>query len=185
MSSAYPPNPFATPSTVLQPAPPRQEQGSNGLGIAGFICSLVGLCVLPILAPIGLALGLAALRRSPRGLAIAGVTIGAIGTVGWTLMIGLMLLFVRQGMGGGSFAAGFEALDDTSSIEYEVDRYLRINGSLPESLDQLSLTQDYLTDYWGNPYRYLPGTDSTLYKIFSNGPDGLPDTVDDLDVGPA
>ena len=184
MTHTNPQNPFANPSTLPHGVPPLPERAGNGLGIASFVCSLVGLCVLPILAPIGLGIGLNALRRPPRGLAVAGVTIGAIGTVGWTLMLGVIVLFIHQGMGGGSFAAGFEALDDTSEIEYEVDHYLAVNGYLPESLDELTLTQDYLTDYWGNPYRYLPDADSRRYKIFCDGRDGLPGTPDDLDVGP-
>ena len=65
------------PHVVYQPV-----QQSNGLGTAGFILSLVGLVTGGILSPIGLIISLIALGKHPKGLAIAGVIIGLIGSCG-------------------------------------------------------------------------------------------------------
>ena len=70
-----------------QQAPPP----SNGLGVAGFVLSLLGfLGTCGLLSPIGLILSLIALRKQPRGLAIAGVIIGAVGSL-WFLVALLIL----------------------------------------------------------------------------------------------
>src|SRR4051794_20572043 len=75
------PNPYGQP---YQPYPynPPTPAPTNGLGIAGFVVSLVGLILTGgILCPIGLLLSLFALFRRPRGFAIAGFIIGIIGSL--------------------------------------------------------------------------------------------------------
>jgi Na+-driven multidrug efflux pump len=59
----------------VQPAP------SNGLGIAGFVVSLVGLIPCGLLCPLGALLSLIAVFRQPRGFAIAGLIIGTLGSI--------------------------------------------------------------------------------------------------------
>lgn len=82
--------------------PPPSE--TNGLAIAGFVCSLVGTvilifgCVTPFCVPvgvvplIGLVLSLLALKKptqANRGLAIAGAIIGVLGTTGCLCLGGI------------------------------------------------------------------------------------------------
>ncbi|HHK42428.1 MAG TPA: hypothetical protein ENJ50_08425, partial [Planctomycetaceae bacterium] len=69
-------SPGPTTNVVVQPAP------TNGLGIAGFIISLLGFLSCGLLSPIGFLLSLVGLTKQPRGFAIAGAIIGAIGTLG-------------------------------------------------------------------------------------------------------
>lgn len=80
--TTYPPQPDYAP-----------QPESNGLGIAGFVVSLCGLILTcGCASPIGLVLSLVALRKEPRGLAIAGTVIGAIGSLMIIpLGIGIML----------------------------------------------------------------------------------------------
>jgi len=72
----------------------RQSQ-SNGLGIAGFIVSLVGWLTCGLLCPVGLILSVIGLFKQPRGMAIAGSVIGGFGSLflvffGFALTVGLL-----------------------------------------------------------------------------------------------
>jgi hypothetical protein len=65
---------------------------TNGLAVAGFVCSIVGFFVFGVLAVVGLILSAVALGRPQgRGMAVAGLVIGIVGTVGWALLIVLAL----------------------------------------------------------------------------------------------
>ena len=74
---------------------PAAKQESNGMAIGGFVCSLVGLllCCGGIVSIIGLILSIIGLSKSKqmngsgKGLAIAGIIIGAIGVVVFILTI--------------------------------------------------------------------------------------------------
>lgn len=67
--------------------------GSNGLAIAGFVCSLVGLLVFSIvLGPLAIIFGGVGLSRANRGarhrgLAIAALVIGAVDVILWIVFI--------------------------------------------------------------------------------------------------
>src|SRR5438105_4112972 len=61
------------------PMPPSKPR-TNGLGIAGFIISLLAIPTLGLLSPVALLLSLIALLRRPRGFAFAGFIIGLLGT---------------------------------------------------------------------------------------------------------
>jgi hypothetical protein len=66
---------------------------SNGLGVAGFVCALVGLIFswVPVFGWIVWALGLilsaCGLIKQPRGLAIAGLVISLIGLIVLIILI--------------------------------------------------------------------------------------------------
>ncbi len=67
--------------------PQPRPAASNGLGVAGFVVSLVGLVTcLWIICPIGLILSFIAMFRRPRGMAIAGFIIGLLGSL-WIILI--------------------------------------------------------------------------------------------------
>lgn len=135
---------------------------SNSLGIAGFICSLLGLLTAGVLSPVGLILSLIALGRQPRGFAIAGVVLGLLGTCGGVIVLVIfgaaLLALIGIGM-----AAAFLALNDPqrmeitvdmANIEQAVERSRHETGYLPASLSSLGLSQDTLADPWGHPYSY-------------------------------
>lgn len=165
---------------VVYQAPP-----SNGMGIAGFVCSLVGLLGCPLLSPIGLIFSFIGIFREPRGLAIAGLVLGAVGSMGFLVAIvifgGLIALVVAV-----LAALGFERFDaivEMGIINAEISEYRQSAGAWPDSLDQLSgLDADTLQDPWGRAYRYVLSDDGKTYMLVSDGPDRQPDTGDDIRV---
>ena len=83
------------------------------MAIASFVTSTVGLLFLGGLSgPVGLGLGIAALRRiavsgkAGRGWAIAGIVIGAVGIL-WLLAIIAYIVFIVALIGGSAGSSGF------------------------------------------------------------------------------
>ncbi|MFD6136246.1 DUF4190 domain-containing protein [Isoptericola sp. NPDC056618] len=97
------PAPYGAPSPYGQPAP-----GTDGLSIAALITGILGI------SPVALGLGIAGMRRarrtgqSGRGLAIAGVVLGALGILGWLLVVGLVVLAATNDEFQEGFSQGFE-----------------------------------------------------------------------------
>lgn len=61
----------------------------NGLAVAGFVCSLVGIFI-GIISLLGLVFSAIALGRpGRRGLATAGLVLGIIGVVGWVIVVAM------------------------------------------------------------------------------------------------
>jgi len=171
-----------------------QPTPSNSLGLAGFICSLVGLaCTVGLLSPVGLILSLIALKDEPKGFAIAGVVLGALGSCGALVMvfifpvaiIGMLLAF---GIGVAFLAPllgdAFVAQVEMARLDQKIGQYETANaGALPADLGSLpSVTQDLLTDPWGNPYQFdlTTPTADRPFRLFSKGPDGIAGTADDI-----
>ena len=170
---------------------PKPAPETNGLGLAGFIVSLVGLCSGGLLSPIGLILSLIALGRCPRGFAIAGVVIGALGSCG--ILISLLVLpFVLVGMlaaGGALYAIeAFVSEEKFAAWELaivasDIEQYEETNGALPSSLDDLGEPgyEGARDDPWDQPYVFEAAPDTPEgFRVFSIGPDGLPGTPDDI-----
>ena len=170
---------------------------TNGLAIAGFVCSLLGIfgsCGL--LSPIGLILSLVAIGREPRGFAIAGVVIGALGTcfmipvviVAIALPMLLLSVLIGLGLGGtltGIFGPEFSAKLEMAQIAGEIQTYQDDHTMLPITLDDLAIADvDLKTDQWGHPYGYELGADGQSYRLFSVGPDGATGTADDIVANP-
>ena len=170
---------------------------TNGLAIAGFVCSLLGIfgsCGL--LSPIGLILSLVAIGREPRGFAIAGVVIGALGTcfmipvviVAIALPMLLLSVLIGLGLGGtltGIFGPEFSAKVEMAQIAGEIQTYQDDHTMLPITLDDLAIADvDLKTDQWGHPYGYELGADGQSYRLFSVGPDGAAGTADDIVANP-
>lgn len=73
------------------PPPPAE----NGVGLAGFIVSLVGFLTCGCISPLGLFLSLIGACFAPRGFAIAGIVLGLIGSAwlwigGAAIILGLI-----------------------------------------------------------------------------------------------
>ncbi|MEG3616259.1 DUF4190 domain-containing protein [Isoptericola haloaureus] len=86
--AAGPQPPYAAPS----------DPRTDGVSIAALVTGILGLALIP------LGLGIAALVRIKRsgaagkGLAIAGIVLGALSTVGWTVLVALFAAFVGTGL---------------------------------------------------------------------------------------
>lgn len=155
---------------------------SNGLGLAGFITSLVGIAVTGgVLCPVGLILSLIALSKPPRGFAVAGVVLGALGSCG-----GCLVLSVFAMVGGAALVAamavvltggtqGLETLDHMMQVDVAITEYERQNGHLPADLGQLGLPEGILKDGWGRPleYRLEQAAPQWRWSLRTPGQDGV------------
>jgi len=160
---------------TYQPQPAVNQ--TNGLGLAGFIVSLVSLVGCGgILSPISLIMCLIALAKPPKGFAIAGLVLSLIGSLGFVLLffvIGIGALFAVLGLG---IAVAVMALvaavgQNAAEIVESVQEYHEANGRVPASLVELGMSEDQLTDTWGNRFIYVPGTDGDEFVLVSAGPD--------------
>lgn len=165
-----------------------QKPPSNGLGVAGFVCSLLGILgTCGLLCPIGLILSLFALRKQPRGLAIAGSIIGFIGSL-WIIVglvvFGIMFLAViaLAATGAAINMPNIQTYVTMSEIHTEVTAYHQTMDALPDSLVSITtLKPDLQQDYWGNSFSY-DIIDADSYRLTSSGADGTPDTDDDISL---
>ncbi len=173
---------------VRPPAPP-----TNGLAIAGFVCSVLGvLGSCGLLSPIGLILSLVAVGKEPKGFAIAGIVIGALGTC---LMIPILIiaiavpalaLSVIAGLGiAGALGPEFVAKIEMAKLAGDIRVFQEDHTMLPLTLDDLNIQDpDQVTDQWGHPYGYELAADGQSYRLYSLGPDGAPGTADDISANP-
>lgn len=149
----------------LAPPPP----ASNGLGIAGFIVSIVGMVVcLGVLCPIGAVLSLFAVFKRPRGFAIAGLVIGVLGTVLWTLLWWLFIVSARSGMGSINLVFA----------QSDIDGHYYTHNALPDEATGNSLVGQHY-DEWSTAFEYRL-VDPQNYEIISAGPDTRFGTTDDV-----
>lgn len=155
--------------------------GTNRLGIAGFICSLIGLLTLGILSPLGLVISLAAMFRPPRGFAIAGAVLGILGSLLASAIIAVVSLTLGLTAAANLVltSGDFPALFDIAMIQRGIRQHHDEHGALPRALDELSLEEGALTDSWGARYEYKR-TSQGHYTIESPGRDGLMGTADDI-----
>lgn len=168
------------PSVVYLPRP------SNSMGLAGFIVSLVGWVSCGLLCPIGLLLSLIGLRKDPRGFAVAGVILGALGTV-WAVVAvffgGIALLIGCGGAVCGGIAPQVVTHVRINMLAEDVEKFERVNSRMPDSLDEAAAARKHgprdTKDAWGRPLRLHVEPDGT-FTISSDGPDRTPDTADDI-----
>lgn len=160
----------------------RPRPRSNGLGVAGFVTSLVGLLTCGVLSPFGLMLSVPALVRGPRGFAMAGTVLGLIGTL-WIAGIAAV-----TAVGAKAAVEGVErvqlvmtATQEQSHLAEKIDAFIAQNGRPPSSLTALPGVDELaLADPWGAPYRYEPGLEGAEFTLRSDGPDGIGGTSDDV-----
>jgi len=167
-----------------------QRSDTNGVGLAGFIVSLLGLVgTCGLLSPIGLVLSLVGLGKEPRGFAIAGTIIGAIGSLWILVVVGIFVLAAGvvaaavAGTLGLVVALGVLGFEDAAAIYEGIDDHYQANGRVPAQLSDLSgLTQDQLEDPWGNPFEYEVVDNGEAFFLRSVGEDGQAGTDDDLEL---
>jgi len=125
----------------------------------------------------GLILSAAALRKEPRGLAIAGLVLGLIGTA---ILLAVMIFF--GGIGVGIFTLVKE-YRGAIEVHTNVQQFYQANGRLPADLNEL--TTKYpgttITDRRGNTLGYRVNSPTTFVVILP-GKDGVVGTQDDTDL---
>jgi hypothetical protein len=148
-----------------------QARPSNVLGIVGFV---LAFC----LSPIGVLVSLAALAKSPRGFAIAGIVVGLLGTVAWVILGLFLWATVPAAM------QATEVVTDTVQIRAAIARYRSNNdGALPADLASLNLSPGVDVDPWGTPYRYEL-SDEHEWVLTVAGPDTTFDDESDVVITP-
>jgi hypothetical protein len=166
----------------LQPQQPTvyvQAQPSNGLGIAGFITSLVGLITCGLLCPIGLLLSLIAIFKRPRGFAIAGLIIGLVGTAIPIVIFLIWGIGILAAIGFASaVGASLQTYQSISNAESRIHSVYVERSTLPADADGTNLIDD-LPDQWGHAMRYHQ-LGASRYEIRSAGSDGIFNTSDDI-----
>ena len=165
-----------------QPAPTVYVQSapapSNGLGVAGFITSIVGIVTCGLLCPIGLILSFIALFRRPRGFAVAGFIVGIVGS-----MIPLVVFLVWGAavfamVGLAAVVTSLKTAVSMSTAEDRIHSVYAEHSSLPTDDDGTTMIND-LPDQWDHAMRFHRLSPSE-YEIRSAGADGVFETPDDI-----
>ena len=159
--------------------PTREPQPSNGLGTAGFVVSLIGLLTCGSLSIFGLVISLFGLRKKPKGLAITGAILGAVGLI----ELGLAVFAVYNTVQAfGNMQASLYKMANQSTAEQiarDVAKEWESTGQLPSEAEGLVDTK---LDVYGNAFEYE--TDGSSFTIRSAGQDQEFNTEDDIEVGP-
>lgn len=161
----------------------RPNVQSNGLGLAGFIVSLVGLLACGgLICPVGAIMSAFALKREPRGFAIAGLILGLIGSA-WMIVavfvIGLGAIAAAIGLGAALYAG--EVALDANSIREAINTQVAAGETAPAALDDVKgIKEEWKTDKWGHAYHFTLADDKKSFTLVSDGPDGKPSTLDDI-----
>jgi len=152
---------------TFDPGYEMQGRGGNTLGVVGFV---LAFCV----SPLGLLLSLIALRKPPRGFAIAGSVIGLVGTAVWAIVGAGALVSAPY------IAKGVELSKDYIAIDQAVTDYKsKNNGALPADLAAAGVTGDTATDPFNQPYALKPSADGSTWSLALSGPDNTFGTSDD------
>lgn len=177
---------------------------ANGLGIAGFVISLVGFLTVGILSPIGLVFSAIAMRRKPKGLAIAGLVLGIIGSIFLGIIgLGFFSAFLIPVYTGSSDRARLEiarsAIGYNGPLSQAIDLFKVNTGEYPtELIDLVQRPMDkkitnrwrgpYLIDMgglrdpWDHDYQYDAEGKKNVggIDLWSMGPDGIDGNDDDI-----
>lgn len=189
------PAPHAPPRFPELVAPaPRAALETNGLGVASFVFSILGFVLLPLVGSfVGLVLGLLAMRREPKGLAVAGTAISAIGLLvscAGIMFFAVMVGFFTRTMQGFSVQSSTAVtLRSQQWAAAAAADHFASTGEWPADLESVNDGMG-VADAWGSPMvlrvnsevsRDGGGSDAPpLATIESAGPDGMFNTEDDL-----
>lgn len=179
------PSPFSDsaqpqfPQAAYAPPPPAQPQPTNTPGLVGFILSLTGL-IAPCMFPIGMIVSLFGMGKQPKGLAIAGLIIGAIGSL---ILFAVLLIYGAMIFACIGLASTMQPVMETENAIMEastqIEDYYFENDEYPDDATGNSLISG-ITDGWEHALQYELDEDAVDgYIIRSPGADGVFDTDDD------
>lgn len=154
---------------------------SNGLGTAAGICSILGMVSCGLLCPVGLVLGLCSVGKEPKGMALTGVILGAIGSLIYLVVFiffgGALLVMCGGCIGLSNFAAELaEKQAATKPAADAIIAYYDEHGELPDDSEAELLISAFTHE--GSGFRYEPVFGSA-FVIKHPGDDGVWDTQDD------
>ena len=171
-------NPFSQPYGNVppspEPSPVMSPSETNGLGIAGFVVSLIGILTCGVPSIVGLGFSLIAIRKKPKGFAIAGVILGVIGL----LELVLVALSVYNAVQTLNTLQAMTIRDSNESLAQEyasdVAEEWKLTDQLPSQEEGQKLLEGQ-TDFYGNELRYE--TDGSSFSIRTTGEDQLFDCL--------
>jgi len=161
---------------------PQLPQPTNPMGTWALVFSILVWTCLPLIGSvIGLILGLVAVRREPRGLAIAAIVLSLVGgCIGGIVALAFVLPLLAL---VGITQSGTISLGPTlGTREGEAVEQFRINqGRLPASLDEIYGIGNVPTDEFGMPLRLrvMKIEHGEQFEIQAMGDDQQWDTADD------
>lgn len=188
----------------------QQQTTTSGLAVSSMVLGILGFFTFAITAIPAVICGHLSMSKikkadgglSGRGLAIAGLITGYLGFIGWAIVAALTVFFFNSTIALPALAGKSQqekiaaAKTQIRSFTLALDNYEIDNGAYPKSGDLDALVNaptnspgwkgPYIDkiplDPWNNPYTYLyPGRHNPNgYDLWSNGPDGRPDTDDDI-----
>jgi len=179
-----------------------KSPGTNGLGVAGLVVSILGVLTLGLLSVFGLALSLIALRREPRTAATIGAILGAVGLLAFTATLAFVLGSALPNLAKArEVAMRVQATSEMVAVQQAIHNDVAkqepsadgIDGAVVQRFttpgtDELAATAANRlgvssVDPWANPFRItLSSTDPASLIVRSDGPDGVPETTDDIVV---
>jgi hypothetical protein len=163
--------------------PVAPSPSENGLGIAGFILSLIGLVSCGLLSPLGLVFSFAGMFRRPRGLAIAGLVLGLVGCLWVVIVVVVIGLAAIVSCASVAVPAHFRAQDVMTQAAMtaavaRIEEFRLEHNALPNEDEGQDLIAGS-RDAWGRDLRYERYSPED-YDVRSAGGDGRFDTPDDL-----
>jgi hypothetical protein len=160
---------------ILDPPKPP----TNGLGIAGFTLSILGLFTFGLLSPIGLILSFFGLFKKPRGFAAAGFAMSLLGVSFIGAVTALPVIAHRHRQVSRALEAQQQqTLESIQQAVQEVEIARRTTKSTGlDGFEGNAITVRY-QDAWANDLRFDERSDG--FAVRSAGPDRTFDTPDDL-----
>ena len=151
----------------------------NGLGIVGFVFSILGVLTFGILSPVGLFFSLLGLVRSPRGFAATGALLGLLGTSFWALLIYAVVHADHSRAMQAEISRGRQAtVQQIEEVNKQISEFTMQNeGKLPDEIEGNRLAVQH-QDAWGQELQYQPTKQGCV--ILSAGPDKKFQTRDDV-----
>ncbi|MEW4566098.1 SHD1 domain-containing protein [Bremerella sp. JC770] len=155
-----------------------QREDSNGLGLAGFVLSLLGLVSCGLFGPLGFLVSLFGLAYRPRGFAVAGLVLGGL-TTGIFALFGFAFLSMLFAMITGIQLVATEASNAKQMVtaNIEIRDHFTEHDSLPSTEEGNDLINAEREE--DAPFSGYERVDEFRYKITVAGLDGELGTEDD------
>jgi|GEM_PF-330383 len=175
--------------TPASPPPTHQthvhiaQPQTNGLGVAGFVISLIGFVSCGFVCPIGAIISAFALKKEPKGMAIAGLIIGIIGSIVPVVILiffGSLFTAILAAIGMGTAAiAEHQAQQNASKPAAQaIYTYHETHQALPDETTAIGLLAGFAHE--GSAFRFAQDTNGLNDFILSHpGPDQQWNTADD------
>lgn len=176
--------------SILFPGLGQLYYGKTGKGLL-----MIALCFLPFIYPLVLIWSIydcIQLRKTEKVDAITRKQAITALLIGFVIIPLLTVVFIGGAIHSSTYISNtiFKASNtekEMREISVQLDKYKQKNNTYPENLVAIvgrsPIRQTYLTDSWGNLYRYKK-TSENSFIITSAGLDNTFDTVDDLQLNP-